>query len=277
MKGFFAFIRTKKFVIHFLLSSVSALLILWIAFKLMGVYTNHGEMVEVPDFKGKTIYQLANFVEDKGVTYKIIDSIYEPKEKSGIVIRQDPENKTQVKYNRTVYLYVTSMLPPQIQMPKLVDRSLRQAASMIESYGLKLGKTKYVADPCKNCILKQLILGKEIAPGENIKKGTVIDLVVGKGETGEAIAVPVVTGISFCEAKSKLGANGLTVGAVIIDGSVKDTCSAFVYRQSPMGGPESRAGVGSSIDIYITNDKTKLNANKTDFDPDDSDDDAIPD
>jgi len=259
MRDFFRFLRTKTFFIHFSLAAISALLILWLSFKFMGVYTNHGEVVEVPDFVGKPIAELDQFVNGKDVTYKIIDSIYNPEEKPGIVLSQDPEKQTQVKHNRTIYLYVTSVLPPQITMPKLVDRSLRQATAMIESYGLKVGKPKFVADPCSNCILKQLFEGREIAPGTPIKKGSVIDLVVGKGSSGgEQVAVINVTGITYCQAKSKLLSNGLSIGALILDSPLKDTCNAFVYKQSPGAGSDNLVNMGASIDLYITTDKSKL-------------------
>lgn len=265
MRDFFRFLRTKTFFIHFTLAVVSAFLVLWLAFKFMGIYTDHGEVVKVPDFKGKSISQLDNFVKDKNVNYRIIDSLYLPEEKPGTVVNQDPEENSEVKHNRTIYLYVTSVLPPQIAMPKLVDRSLRQATAMIESYGLKTGKTKFVADPCNNCILKQLYNGQEIVPGTPIKKGSVIDLVVGKGASADAQTTVInVVGLTYCQARSKLVSNGLSIGAIILDAPMKDTCSAFIYRQSPKAG--NLVNMGASVDLFITNDKSKLTNDKSDED-----------
>lgn len=147
---------------------------------MLNSYTQHGISVEVPDFKGKTIAELNGFIEGKDVRYLIIDSIYAPKEKPGMVIRQDPETKTQVKRNRIVYLYVTGLLPPQMLMPKLIDRSERQAILMLESYGFKIGKITQVAGDCNGCVLGQFIKGKAVEPGTNVKKGTVIDLTIGR-------------------------------------------------------------------------------------------------
>ncbi len=180
MKDFFAFIKSKAFLKHLIIALVSLIILLWLLFKLLGVYTHHGETAEVPNFKGKLISELDNFILDKHVRYVIIDSIYDPEEKAGMVIKQDPEAKSQVKHNRLIYLYVTSTQAPQMEMPKLVDRSTRQAVFMIESYGLKVGKITEIAGDCKGCVLKQLYNGKEIAPGEPIKKGSKIDLAVGK-------------------------------------------------------------------------------------------------
>ena len=79
----------------------------------------------------------------------------------------------------------------------------------------------------------------------------------------EQTGIVDVTGITYCQAKSKLLANGLSIGALILDAAIKDTCSAFVYRQSPMAGADYRVTMGASIDLYITNDKAKLEQLKT--------------
>ena len=188
MSDFFKFIKSKVFFKHVAIAIVSLIIILWSLFKQLGVYTHHGETAEVPDFTRKTISELDEFVTGKNVGYVIIDSIYDPKEKPGIVIKQDPEAKSLVKHNRIIYLYVTSTQAPQIAMPKLVDRSTRQAVFMIESYGLKVGKINEIAGDCKGCVLQQFFNGKEIAPGIAIKKGSKIDLMVGKKENGYTAA-----------------------------------------------------------------------------------------
>lgn len=261
------YIRTKLFFKHLLLSSVTALIFLWLIFLLAGWYTDHGETVEVPDFNGKNISELNKFIEDKEMYFEIIDSIYDPEAKPGIVFKQEPEPGEAVKRNRTVYLYVNSLLPPQIVMPKLVDRSLRQATAMIVSYGLKVGKVKAVSDPCSNCVLKQMVNGKEVQPGETIRKGSVIDLWVGKGSDNEQVAIPSLIGLTLCEAKQKLLSSSLTIGAVIAEAGIKDSCKAYVYKQSPKGSAESMTGVGAGVDVYITNDKSKIdNANENEFD-----------
>lgn len=183
MKDFFLFIKSKTFFKHFAIAILSLVILLWILFKLLGIYTHHGETAVVPDFKGQFISDLDKFIEGKHVRYAIIDSVYEPQEKSGIVLKQEPEANSEVKHNRIIYLYVTSTQPPQIAMPKLVDRSTRQALFMIESYGLKQGTITEIAADCKGCVVKQLYKGKEIMVGEPIKKGSKIDLLVGKKES----------------------------------------------------------------------------------------------
>jgi beta-lactam-binding protein with PASTA domain len=219
--------------------------------------TNHGESIAVPDFKNIKISELDKFVSDKNVRYLVIDSIYDLKAEKGTVVKQEPEPGAQVKDNRIIFLYVTSLLPPSIQMPKLVDRSLRQAASMISSYGLRLGKTRYVADQCANCVLEQWVKGKKIAPGESIEKGTVIDLVIGKGLSDEEVGVPCLYGLTRKEAMDKLAENSLSLGSVVYD-NPKDSLLSRVYRQSPSCGKETTINLGSAVDLFFSADKNKV-------------------
>lgn len=184
MSNLFSYLKSKVFFKHLIISLVSLLCVLWLLFKYLDIYTNHGETAEVPDFTGKSIQELDPFIIDKNVRYQIIDSIYDPNEKPGVVLRQEPDAKSLVKHNRLIYLYVTSTQPPQIEMPKLVDKSERQAVFMIESYGLKLGKVIEVKGDCNGCVLRQLHEGKVIAPGTLIKKSSKIDLEIGKKENG---------------------------------------------------------------------------------------------
>ena len=232
---------------------------MWLVFSWLKSTTNHGEVIVVPDFSGLGLKELDKFVADKNLKYLVIDSIYDTKAKKGVVVKQEPEANAEVKEGRTIYLYVTSILPPTIQMPKLVDRSLRQAAAMITTFGLKMGAIKFVPDQCANCVLEQMVKGKKIAPGDLIEKGTVIQLIVGKGLSDEEVGVPCLYGLSRKEALARLTECSLSVGSAVFD-IPKDSLSGRVYRQIPSCGKESMINMGGTIDLYFTTDKVKLSS-----------------
>lgn len=179
MSNLLQFIRSRQFLLHLGLILLTIVISFFIVIKWLSSYTDHGEFIEVPDFKEQEIGKLDAYVEGKSVSYQIIDSIYDPKQKPGIVIRQDPDAGSKVKHNRKVYLYVTGMVPPQVSMPKLVDRSERQARLIISSYGLKVGRITEKQADCNGCVLAQLSNGKNVEAGDAVKKGSVIDLVIG--------------------------------------------------------------------------------------------------
>lgn len=258
-KALLQFLKSKTFLKHLTIYIVSVSLLCWLVISWLGNTTNHGEVIKVPDFSGLSLKELDKFVADKNLHYLVIDSLYDTKAKKGVVIKQEPEANEEVKEGRTIYLYVTSVLPPSIQMPKLIDRSLRQAASMITTFGLRLGKTNFKPDQCANCVLEQLVKGKKIEPGTTIPKGTVIDLVVGKGLSDVEVGVPCLYGLSRKEALAKLAEASLSAGAVGYDVS-KDSISGRVYRQIPSCGKASMINMGGTVDLYFTSDKIKLSA-----------------
>ena len=166
----FNFIKSKAFLKHLILYLVFIAMVCLIITFWLSSYTSHGKTIKVPDFTGVKLGDLDNFISDKSVKYLVVDSIYDTKSPKGTVIKQEPEPKAEVKDGRTIYLYVNSLMPPSVVMPKLIDRSLRQAQAMLTTYGLKLGKVKFVPDQCANCVLDQLVKGKKITQGESIAK-----------------------------------------------------------------------------------------------------------
>lgn len=251
------FIKSKTFFKNLGIAIVAMLLLFWIVFRWLGCYTEHGETITVPDFTNVKISELDNFVGDKEVRYEIIDSIYDIKKPKGVVVRQEPEANMKVKRNRTIYLYVTAVMPPMVDMPKLKDRSLRQAQAMLETYGLKLKQpVTFKADQCVNCVLDQKFQGKTIEPGTPVEKGSVIELVVGKGLGDESVAVPYLIGMTYEQAKEKLAEASLNPGAMKFES--KDTLKSRVYRQYPRFSREDKVNVGSSVDLFFTTDPEKI-------------------
>jgi len=179
MNNFFSFLKSKQFFVHLVFILITIITLFFITIKWLNSYTSHGSLIKVPDFKGKQIIDLENFLSDKKVSYLIIDSIYDPNEKPGVVIKQEPEFNSKVKENRTIYLYVTGNVPPQIEMPKLIDRSERQARLIIQTYGLKLGKITEKKADCSGCVIEQTINGTKVNPGDMVKKGSIVNLIIG--------------------------------------------------------------------------------------------------
>lgn len=260
IKGIFQFLKSRTFFVHLAIYTVVLGLLMWLIIAWLSSYTNHGESIAVPNFNGVKAADLDKVIEGKNLHYLIIDSVWDAKAVKGAVIRQEPEANAKVKEGRTIYLYITSTQPPAVQMPKLIDRSLRQAITMIHTYGFKLDNhIKYVPDQCANCVLEQLVKGKKIKPGENIPKGTVISLIVGQGLGNEEVGIPCLQGLTRKEAIAKLAEASLNIGAIAFD-NPKDTAMARVYRQIPSCSKSSVARLGGSVDLFLTKDINKIPA-----------------
>ena len=149
------------------------------------------------------------------------------------VIRQVPDELEVVKSSRTVYLTYNRALPPQIEMPNIVGYSFRNAMMVLENAGLKIGDTTFRPDFAKNSVLEQLYNGVTIQPGARIPMGSKIDLVIGSELSSAAYAIPNLIGLTTAQAKLLLEGKGIMLASIIPDADVRDTASAYVYRQSP--------------------------------------------
>ena len=252
------FLSSKIFLMNLFAAIILLVVIGWAILKFLDFYTLHGETVTVPEVIGYQVNELDEMLEEKGLRYTIVDSVYFSDYKSGAVVDQDPKPDLQVKIDRMLYLTINATEPPKVQMPNLVDFSLRQAMAIIESSGLKVGNLKYVPDFAHNAVLSQEFKGKQIKPGETIIKGSTIDLLLGQGLSEELVAVPQLVNLSYNEAIEALYAASLNPGSVIKDATVKDSTLARVYRQVPEYIDEkSMINIGASVDIYITQSPDK--------------------
>jgi beta-lactam-binding protein with PASTA domain len=178
------FLKSKVFFKNVAFAIVLVVVFFGSASLFLSHYTRHGQFSTLPDLSKMQLAKAEDMLKDMGLNYVIIDSEFDEKLPPHIIINQNPYAGAHVKNGRNIYLYITSSVPPQVEMPNLVDKSLRQAKGMLANNGLKLGSISYQTDQCVDCILKQLYRGKVIAPSAMIPKGSVIDLIVGKGLNG---------------------------------------------------------------------------------------------
>lgn len=266
MKNFFKFFLSKTFFINLAIAIIASLIILWITFFSLASFTHHGESIAVPDFRGLTIEEITQLIDEKGLRFEVTDSVYLTDHKKGTVVDQNPPPDFKVKENRKIFITMNAVMPERVQVPDLVGVSLRQATAYLETFGLKVGKLSYIPDIGKNVVLKQTFRGKEIQTGTLIEKGKSIDLVLGLGETNEKTTVPRIIGMTMDEATTKLAEFSLNIGAIVGDETVKfekDSSSAKIYKQFPMPMPDSEIRLGSGIDIWITNDKALVPTDTT--------------
>lgn len=265
-KSIFLFLKSKRFRVHFVISMLAGAIVLWASFKWLAIFTHHGETIIVPDFSNIKTEELDTFVSGKNIKYEVIDSVYDAKVAEGVVIKQDPEKNSSVKQNRIIYLSVSSKLPPLVKMPNLVDASMRQALALLDSYGLKAGKRDYRPDHCVNCVLAQSMKGKKVEAGEMIPKGSVIDLLLGRGQDGEKINIPCVVGLTHKEASDKIAESGMSEGAVICSDckTSADKEKAKVSGQSPGCSSDILINPGSTIDLYLSTKIITTHADTTD-------------
>ncbi len=261
------FILSKLFIKHLGLAvaivvGVIMLLLIW-----MNFYTRHGQARPVPDFYGLTIEQTARMAKKERLRYQIIDSVYTAVVPAGCVAEQNPKPGFKVKKGRNIILTINAFSPEMVVVPNLIDLPIRQAKDLIESSGLKMGEEPiYKPDLSINMVIEQLHNGRPIAEGATLQKGSVIDLVLGKGLSNERTSIPYLTGMTLDPARNKILVSSLSMGTYIYDNSIvnaKDSLRAFVYKQVPEYREDGTLQLGSAIYLWLTIDSLKLSTDST--------------
>ena len=224
---------------------------------LLGIVTNHGQTIEVPDLTSMSVQEAKHEATRKNLRVEVIDSIFVRRMEKGAVYSQNPKAGAQVKKGRRIMLTINAMNAKKVSVPNLVGFSMRQAKAELNSRGLALGKLIYVDDIATNNVLKQFYRNREIRPGRMVESGSEIDLQVGLNSSDNMTYVPNVKGMKYLRAVDAVHDNSLNLGRVVFDKTVKnytDSLNAIVYKQSPAAS-KSPLMMGSDVTIHLSVDK----------------------
>jgi len=260
------FIFSKLFLKHLGLAVIIAIGFIMIMLLWLNIYTHHGQVRTVPDFFGLTIEETASLAKKSKMRYQIIDSVYTTLVPRGCIAEQNPKAGFKVKKWRNISLTINAFRPEMVAMPNLINLPLRQAIALIESSGLEMGTLSYKPDISINVVLNQQRNGKDIAEHDSIQKGSVIDLVLGKGLSNQRTSVPDLVGMTLEPARSRILRASLNLGTFIYDNTIitgEDSLNAFVYKQNPEFVEEATLQLGSSIYLWLTIDSLKLPVDST--------------
>lgn len=263
----FKFITGKPLWVNILASAVLLLLLLLIFLGSLALLTGHGKTMKIPAVIGQSLDNARKTLNSQGFEVQVQDSVYNDTLPPLQVVKQVPDADNLVKVNRTVYLTINRAVAPFVDMPNLVSMTFRTAELSLHHYGLKLKDTVFKPDFAKNSVLDQLYNEESIKPGTKIQQGSAITLVLGNGLGGVNFAVPDLFGLSYHEGLVALNADGLMPGAIVVDPDVKDTASAFIYKQSPGQFDEerrlNRIRQGQAIDIWLGTQKPQRKIDST--------------
>ena len=250
MNKLIEYLRTKTFRKNLLIAIGSVVAFLIFIFYSLGFYTHHGEGMPVPKLKGLPIAKAIQLLEEQGLRYQINDSIYLIDQPPGVVVEQDPDPNTNVKANRTIYLIVTRDAP-NIKFPDIEGRTFLEVSSILNNYQLKIGDTTYRSDVARDVILEAELGGIIIRKGQQIPKGSSIDLILGDGLGASEVDIPNLFGLNLNEARMALLGSSLILGNISFEGSI-DTVNSKIIRQFPaISDTLNKVSIGTPIDIVL--------------------------
>ena len=182
-----AFLKSRTFLINLGIAVVIIILFFSTVGFFLAKYTRHGEFITLQNLSNKRLSDVEGLLKSEELNYIIIDSVYVENSIPGMVVNQNPYPGAHVKRGRNIYLYITSTLPPLVEMPDLLDKSLRQAKNLLDNAGLKTGQVRMVPATLSGFVLSQTFKNRPIQPGTKIPKGSVINLEVGGSAANDSL------------------------------------------------------------------------------------------
>ena len=257
-------LKKHPWMLHLLAMAGVSLAILMLVMLFIRLYARQGHEYELPDFVNTNISE-AKATSTVDVEFVVQDSIFREGVEGGIILTQDPKGGTMVKSGRKVYVSITAYNADDAILPELAGLSVRQAVSELYSVGLTAGKLTFVEDPYKNSVVDQSSKGKTLYAGQQVPRGTVVDLVVGRGDGTGANSVPFVIGKTADKARRDILSVSLNVGKEHFRG-VKNKATAVVYRQEPDYTGVNKYPYGTQVELwYIDADNTDIDKMVSDF------------
>lgn len=244
-----SFITSKYFLRQMIYAAALAVVIIWVALKLLDLYTLHGHRIDVPNLEGVNLEEGKALLAEKDLRYVVNDSIFDEDREAGSIAMQDPSPGTEVKRNRTIYLTTVAEIPEMVPMPNLVDLSRRQAMTILETHGLKVGRLEYQPDIARNAVLEQKYEDGPIEPGTPVEKGTSVDLVLGEGLGENVTQVPLVIGMPREEAVRSLNSAALNIGEETYMDDNEENIKVYLQEPDPLD-KEQYLEAGSTVNLY---------------------------
>ncbi len=241
----------KKTGIVFLFYFLVVLLTIFI----LDIYTNHGQLIKVPNLVGKNIKYAASKLEEMDLAYEVLDSIYDSINPAGTIILQDPMptyfSGVHVKEDRIIRLRI-SKKTRLIEMPDLINNSQRFAENILKNRGLKFRIQYKPTIEASGAVLDQRYKGSPIKEGKKIPIGSIITLIVGRLEFGTPVDIPNLIGMNIYEARAVLDSLGKFEYLPVCPDcySYEDSVMAKIYSQAPEFIEGMQVPGGATFQVY---------------------------
>jgi len=241
MRNFLVNIKTLIFSRYFLLQLGLVILFYLVVVFFMMVYlktsTKHGQKIAVPNLVGISSERGKIILEDLGLGYQIIDSVFDPTKPTGTILSQSPgptaSTLVYVKSGRLISLRVSKQSELR-ELPYLLNRQVRFAERSLKKRGLNVIIRYKPTDEANGSVLDVLFNGKPIKDGVMVPVGSTITLIVGENDQNKPVLLPNLMGLSYSEAKQKLDSLEVPYSFIYQNCATRqDSLTATVIIQSP--------------------------------------------
>lgn len=241
----------KKFLKKIFIVPVSIgfllLILLLIADNLILPWYVDSVEVTVPDMVNQNKDEAVKILKSLGLNPIVQEPRFDQRYEKDQVIYHSPRPGIKVKENRRIYLFISGG-DPQIKMPKLTGKTLRDAKVTVERLGLILGGV----EETRSELPANTVIEQEFNEGDTLPKGAVVKLKISVGPQVGMIRVPNLLGKSVKEAEGILRRHSLRFGQKVFISS-PNLLPNTIIDQYP--SEDKLLSYGDSVDVTVTQSK----------------------
>ena len=164
--------------------------------------------VKVPAVTGLDKDEAIKLLKEKKLNGLIVKTVNDDSVEAGKIVEQSPAANSEVKEGTNVELTV-SVGKNKTIVPNLSNIDLDKVEDILSKSNLSLGKVERKYD---DKVDENKIISQSVNFGEEVEKGTKIDIVVSRGKEDKKVEVPDLMGKTEAEAIKILYDSGLAVG-----------------------------------------------------------------
>ncbi len=249
----------KKKRIIIIASAAAAAIVL---FLIIGFATGlfGGKDIEAPDFKNMTLKEAKTAAKEYNIKIKKGDEVISEDVEKGCIVSQDPEAGTTIKTGSTVTVNISKGLGDG-SVPDLKGKKQSELSDYLKAAGFELGTVSEEASDQE----KGTVLSQDPAAGEEVEKGTAINVVVSDGSKAKA-TVPYLVGKSINDAQSALTKAGLSLGSISYEYSSTYVEGEVIWQQFDANAQVDK---GTSVRVRVSKGTKPTQAPTEDIDDDD--------
>ncbi len=229
----------KSFLLLSLVTIVSAVVVMKVS-----MYSA-GELVIVPDLRGKHLVHVLESLDRRGLHLKATRLQYDSDVPKDRIISQEPAPGESLKSGRDVKV-VISRGAREALAPDLVGATQLRAVATLNRSGLKIQKVMTVHS---NTVAKGVVMAQRPAAHSILRKGAAMTLLVSAGRYPENLMTPNLVDSSVTDAMTQLKSIGLKIRRVLYKPSM-DKGRGVVISQEPVYGV--RVAKGSLISLTVS-------------------------
>ena len=204
--------------------------------------------VKVPAVTGLDKDEAIKLLKEKKLNGLIVKTVNDDSVEAGKIVEQSPAANSEVKEGTNVELTV-SVGNNKTIVPNLSNIDLDKVEDILSKSNLSLGKVERKYD---DKVDENKIISQSVNFGEEVEKGTKIDIVVSRGKEDKKVEVPDLMGKTEAEAIKILYDSGLAVGKT--EKKADNQKAGTVIWQSY--GKGVKVDAETKIDIVISSGKS---------------------